>query len=285
MKQQHYHQDSDSDSDGPPEEVGRGPHSRSAPSDEDEQPSSSGRSHSSSSGADSDDSDADLDEQEQVLEQRLAEYPLEVVTQQMRDGQGPTGAIARAAAAAAKQQVFHRETKNRPQQLSSKRPVSRFREVIQVPKQGGKDPRFDSTIGGKPFHQDEFARRYKFLYDDVLPQERADLKKQMRKEKGEGKRRELQSHLTRLQQMMTEEKTRRKAAELEQGWKSEEKAAVAAGKKPFFLKKSEKRKRELLAKYEDLKSAGQLDKYMAKRRKKNAAKDHRYVPSGRRGGE
>lgn len=45
---------------------------------------------------------------------------------------------------------------------------------------GGKDPRFDSTIGGKPFHQDEFARRYKFLYDDVLPQERADLKKQLR---------------------------------------------------------------------------------------------------------
>lgn len=39
------------------------------------------------------------------------------------------------------------------------------------------------------------------------------------KEKGEGKRRELQSHLTRLQQMMAEEKTRRKAKELEQGWK------------------------------------------------------------------
>jgi len=41
----------------------------------------------------------------------------------------------------------------------------------------------------------------------------------LQKEKGEGKRRELQSHLTRLQQMMTEEKTRRKAKELEQGWK------------------------------------------------------------------
>jgi hypothetical protein len=41
----------------------------------------------------------------------------------------------------------------------------------------------------------------------------------LQKEKGEGKRRELQSHLTRLQQMMTEEKTRRKAQELEQGWK------------------------------------------------------------------
>lgn len=61
-----------------------------------------------------------------------------------------------------------------------------------------------------------------------------------------------------------------------------EKEAVADGKKPFFLKKSEKRKRELVAKYEELKSSGRLDKYMEKRRKKNAAKDHRYVPSTRR---
>jgi hypothetical protein len=63
---------------------------------------------------------------------------------------------------------------------------------------------------------------------------------------------------------------------------AEQKAAVAAGKKPFFLKKSEKRKRELVAKYEELKAAGKLDKYMAKRARKNASKDHRYLP-GRRG--
>lgn len=71
------------------------------------------------------------------------------------------------------------------------------------------------------------------------------------------------------------------------GLQSEEKVAVAAGKKPYFLGKAEKRKRELVAKYEELKSAGKLDKYMEKRRKKNAAKDHRYLPSSRRpmGGE
>lgn len=50
----------------------------------------------------------------------------------------------------------------------------------------------------------------------------------LQKEKGEGKRRELQSHLTRLQQMMTEEKTRRKAQELEQGWKVGANRAAAA---------------------------------------------------------
>ena len=34
--------------------------------------------------------------------------------------------------------------------------------------------------------------------------------------------------------------------------------------------------------YEELKVAGRLEKAMAKRRKKNALKDHRYIPSGRK---
>jgi ribosomal RNA-processing protein 36 len=136
-----YQPESDSDSGGAPEEFVKGrkivtgrkivPNN---PSD-DEGPSSSGRSHSSSEAADSDAGSDDLDLQEQALEQRLAEVPLEAVTKQLKDGKGPTGAAARAAAFAANKQVFHRETKNRPQQLSSKKPVSRFREVIQVPKQ------------------------------------------------------------------------------------------------------------------------------------------------------
>ena len=64
---------------------------------------------------------------------------------------------------------------------------------------------------------------------------------------------------------------------------AKEKEAVAGGKAPFYLKKSEKKRLELVAKYEALKASGGLDKYMAKRRKKNAAKDHRYLPVGRRG--
>ena len=61
-----------------------------------------------------------------------------------------------------------------------------------------------------------------------------------------------------------------------------ERHAVEAGKKPYYLKKSEQRKLELLAKYRELKEGGGLDKFMEKRRKKNASKDHRYVPSQRR---
>jgi ribosomal RNA-processing protein 36 len=35
----------------------------------------------------------------------------------------------------------------------------------------------------------------------------------------------------------------------------------------------------------ELKKGGKLDRYMEKRRRRNAAKDHRYVPSARRGEE
>jgi hypothetical protein len=43
-----------------------------------------------------------------------------------------------------------------------------------------KDPRFDQTIGGKSFSNEAYSRRYAFLYDEVLPQERAALKQQLK---------------------------------------------------------------------------------------------------------
>eukprot|EP00877_Chromochloris_zofingiensis_P009126 jgi/Chrzof1/4467/Cz14g14100.t1 len=97
----------------------------------------------SSSGTDSDGSDAngsdasdgsDLDLDERTLEQQVADIPFEVLEQLKQDGMGPVGPQARAAAAAAKAKKFKRENRHRPQELSSKRPVPRFREVIQIPK-------------------------------------------------------------------------------------------------------------------------------------------------------
>lgn len=64
---------------------------------------------------------------------------------------------------------------------------------------------------------------------------------------------------------------------------AKEREAVRAGKKPFFLKKTDRRKAELVAQYQDLQKSGGLDKFLAKRRRKNAAKDHRYVPAARAG--
>ena len=54
--------------------------------------------------------------------------------------------------------------------------------------------------------------------------------------------------------------------------KKAELAAVKEGKKPFFLKKSERKKLTLAEKFKELKQSGKLEKYMEKKRKRNAAK-------------
>ena len=54
------------------------------------------------------------------------------------------------------------------------------------------------------------------------------------------------------------------------------------GKKPFYLKASEKRRLALVQKFKTLKASGGLEKALAKRRQKVASKDHRLLPRGRR---
>jgi ribosomal RNA-processing protein 36 len=61
-----------------------------------------------------------------------------------------------------------------------------------------------------------------------------------------------------------------------------EREAVKAGKGAYFQKRSEKQRQKLMWQYQELKATGRLERYMAKRRKKNAMKDHRYVPASRR---
>jgi hypothetical protein len=52
--------------------------------------------------------------------------------------------------------------------------------VVLLSRRPSKDPRFDQTIGGKLFSNEAYSRRYAFLYDEVLPQERAALKQQLK---------------------------------------------------------------------------------------------------------
>ena len=60
---------------------------------------------------------------------------------------------------------------------------------------------------------------------------------------------------------------------------------MAAGKKPFFLKKSAQRQLEMDRRFQDLaKGRGgkkKVEKLIEKRRKKNAFKDRRSLPDGR----
>ncbi|KAG2438331.1 hypothetical protein HYH02_011027 [Chlamydomonas schloesseri] len=221
---------------------------------------------------------------ERTLEEQVADVPFEVLEAIKRDGRGLVGQAARVAAARADaaSASFKRANKDRPQEMSSKRPVGRFREVIQVPSNKSVDPRFDATRGGPGAGKDTFRRRYAFLYDDMLPSEKSELLGKMKKEKNPKFKARMQAQLQRLDAQLKDESLRRRTQALEREWKTKEKKAVSSGKQPFFLKAADKKKLELLAKYQELKEGGKLDKFMEKRRKKNAAKDHRYLPSARR---
>eukprot|EP00898_Chlorokybus_atmophyticus_P003801 jgi/Chlat1/4421/Chrsp29S04547 len=225
------------------------------------------------------------DAMERELEAQLAEVPfeeLELLRQDGRTGPSTFQRLASSMRKLPKKEDLKRANKNRPQELSSKRPVPRFREVISLPKVG-QDPRFDDTVGQfdkdrQVSNQHVFRAQYKFLFDEQLPAEKQRLSAEMSKEKDPERRAELKEALQRINNQLKQEEQRRKQQTRLQEMKHKEKEAVKSGKRPYYPKKSELRKALLLDKYKELKENGKLDTYLAKRRKKNAAKDHRYVP-------
>lgn len=89
-----------------------------------------------------------------------------------------------------------------------------------------RDPRFESLSAGQ-YSEEQFKRRYAFLYDEKLPQERADLKAALKRAKGAGPRAELQAQLTRVEQQLRSEDARRRR----DGFKQQVKVRPRAGRR------------------------------------------------------
>ena len=64
--------------------------------------------------------------------------------------------------------------------------------------------------------------------------------------------------------------------------RKEEREKVEQGKKPFYLKKGEQKKRALEERFRGMKGK-QVDKVIERRRKKLAARERRSMPDERRG--
>ncbi|KAF3448489.1 hypothetical protein FNV43_RR09202 [Rhamnella rubrinervis] len=169
-----------------------------------------------------------------------------------------------------------RANKNRPMEASSKKPVGRFREVIQVPKKVVRDPRFESLCGS--LDVDGFRKRYNFLYAEELPAEREELRKQLKKTNDPGVTKELKDRLSWIDKQLKYKSVKHTECAILAEHKKKEREAAKQGKQPFYLKKSEIRKRRLVNKYEELKASGKLEAYIENRRRRNAAKDRRYMP-------
>ncbi|CAM9153544.1 unnamed protein product [Ascophyllum nodosum] len=174
-----------------------------------------------------------------------------------------------------------RANKNRPQEVSSSRGVGRFREVVVSKRKASRDPRFEGGGGSSKLNYDIFRKAYGFLeaYQDS---EIEELKQSLKKEKDQERSSRVGSLLTRLQQESRAERYRgdRARGALRQS-KTKERQAVADGKKPYYLKNSDKKRLSQEQRYEGLKEQGKLGKFMEKKRKRNAAKDHRWLPAKR----
>jgi ribosomal RNA-processing protein 36 len=159
-----------------------------------------------------------------------------------------------------------------------------------------RDPRMVSLSGHLDAHV--FEKRYGFL-DEVQDAEIEKLKHRVSAwkttgKKGQKARKKLgltqgnytlendQEELTRLLQERAERKKASLVRAAKRSVKQKIREDVASGKGVYYPKRSELRKMELGAKFEEIRKRGgdeAVDKAIAKRRKKNVAKCHKLMPS------
>ncbi|KAI4944265.1 rRNA biogenesis protein rrp36 [Alternaria rosae] len=172
-----------------------------------------------------------------------------------------------------------RSSKHAPAVQSSKRAVSRKRNVVDVKKPVFRDPRFDNASGPQP---DEFVvkKRYDFL-NDYRKSEIAELRQTIKKTKNPVEQEQLKKKLLSMESQQKARENKEKLQEVTREHKKKEKELVKEGKQPFFLKKSEQKKIALVDRFQNMKSK-QRDKVIERRRKKVTAKERRNMPDERR---
>lgn len=181
-----------------------------------------------------------------------------------------------------------RTSKHAPVEMSAKKQVSRRRDFIEVPKREARDPRFMPLGPGgsaQPSTIDEIKARkaYSFI-DDYQQDEMSQLKAGIKKEKDPVAKEKLQKALMSMESRMKAKKRKDRERELLEEHRKQEKELVKQGKQPFYLKKSEQKKKLLLDQFTNMKK-GQVDKAIERRRKKVAGKEKKALPFARRTAE
>merc|ERR1719150_689920 len=163
---------------------------------------------------------------------------------------------------------FKRENKNRPREMSSKKQVKRFREVVVASKLEKRDPRFDPNCGD--FDDKLFKENYNFI-NEYKAGDLKFLKKQLQEEDDSERKKSIKYLIQRTENQLRQlehdkSKEEEKKAEIE-----ERKNQLKAGIKPKYISKSKLKEKELINKYKKLKETGGLDKYISKKTKKNTS--------------
>lgn len=171
-----------------------------------------------------------------------------------------------------------RSSKHAPTEMSSKKAVSRKREVVSVIKRDIRDPRFEPTSG--PIYEERAKKNYGFL-DEYRDSEMSELRFAIRQTKDLITKDKLKRALLRMESKQKTQRKKTHEQEVLRAHRTKEKEQIAQGKKPFYLKRAEQKKLALVHRYQSMKGK-QVDKVIERRRKKKASREKKDMPEERR---
>ncbi|KAI9898241.1 hypothetical protein N3K66_006601 [Trichothecium roseum] len=201
-----------------------------------------------------------------------------------RRGRGP----GRQTQKTSKYNHAQRSSKHAPQEVSSKRPVARGRRDIvardEDPARRGRgearDPRFDPAVssGNSRAVQEIKARKAYAFLDEYRESEMAALRQEAKKTRDPAAKEALKRKLMSMESRKRARERKDEGERLLAEHRRAEKGAVAQGKRPFYLKKSEQKKQLLLNRFQGM-SGAQVDKAIERKRKKVAGKEKKELGS------
>lgn len=245
-----------------------------------------------SSGSDS--YDGSDNEEEKILNQ-LKDVPFETLLRLQKKSQERLASTTRIPNASQKAEMSsntaRRKSKDAPAEMSSKIPVSRFRQVVAPQRKApARDPRFDSLSG--IYNPGLYKKAYGFL-DEMREEEIKGLKEsiknlEMNKDIEEGKyAEELEREkraLNVLEQQTRTEAEREKNQKIKREWRKSMEERVKAGKGTYFMKRRDEKRLRAVQRFNDLKQKGgstAIDAAIKKRSRKMSEKTMRSMPSTR----
>ncbi|CAG0881638.1 unnamed protein product [Cyprideis torosa] len=172
--------------------------------------------------------------------------------------------------------VPKRANKNRPREVSARRPPG-SREVVAVSsKAKHRDPRFDPLCGD--YKPELWKKSYSFI-EDMRKEELETVKNQMKDETDEEKRERMKDLVKRMQNQANAREVEEAREERKKKAKQEAIEALKQGRKPFFKSDAHLRKEELEEKYKKLKSSGELKKFLEKKKKRLSSSERKAKPN------
>ncbi|KAL0819860.1 hypothetical protein ABMA28_007883 [Loxostege sticticalis] len=177
-----------------------------------------------------------------------------------------------------KPKVFKRENKNRPREVSSKKPVPFLLDPPVVKKKEVRDPRFDPLCG--EFDKKSFSENYNFLSDIRMKDIKA-IRAELKETTDPEREKQLRRLLQRLNDQHKASKKKKIDSEeaIKQRSKTEEE--FREGRQPHFKNKSELRVEALVKQYEELKKegTGRIQRHLKRRQQKVKKRSHK-APTG-----